>query len=435
MKTFKNYTNGILFFLFLTIVQLQTNAEAATTPKKWFPGHYVYHDSDDYSTSNSDLTFLKNANGAVFQGMMMYVTWGQIETTKDTYRWDKIDAVLKALPKGKKLAVSLSWQGWGKLQTCPSDMLDNIDYDGGQHISGKGFPFATVYMTSTMNRYLAFVKKFAERYDTVPNLAFVTTAEIPFGTDVRGPLFNEATARTNYYRLPNEMIGYFKNTICGILGAWWSFGDNANAEPKFAADTYNAGGGFGFPDVMCLTCSQYNSNFRNEVLANAGKWPCWMGVEWSDLLPEWAGTTFPQDIIESASRNKTNFIWWLRTNRIAAGGYDFTTQALPYLKANPTAGISTDCPDNIDCLGTTASLNIKEESVKISPNPVNNILQIDGDIQNADVSIVHINGSIYYNQNQVNEKLMVNVDAFPSGMYFIKIGKNQRTIVRKFIKV
>ncbi len=160
-----------------------------------------------------------------------------------------------------------------------------------------------------------------------------------------------------------------------------------------------------------------------------------MGVEWSDLLPDRAGTAFPQDIIESAMKNKTNFIWWIRTNRTSEGGYNFHTQALPYLKANPLAGITTSCPDNIDCAGATANLNLKVESFKIMPNPVKNILQIDGDIQNADVSIVHINGSIYYNQNQVNEKLMVNVESFPSGMYFIKIGKNQRTIVRKFIKV
>jgi len=66
---------------------------------------------------------------------------------------------------------------------------------------------------------------------------------------------------------------------------------------------------------------------------------------------------------------------------------------------------------------------------------VNNFLQIDGDIQHTDISIVHINGTIYYNQNQHNEKLMLNVAALPSGMYFIKIAKNQRIMVRKFIKV
>jgi len=435
MKTFKNYTSGILCFLFLQIIQLQTNSEVAAAPKKWFPGHYVDHNPDDYSTTNSDITFLKNADGALFQGMFMYVTWGQIETTKDTYRWDKIDGILNALPSGKKLAVSLSWQGWSKLQACPSDMLDNVEFDGGQYVKKGIYPFATIYMTSTMNRYLDFVKKFAERYDVNPKLAFVTTAEIPFEDEVKGPQFNMTTARANFLRLPSEFIPLFKNTPSGILGAWWSFSDNTNAEPKFAADTYKAGGGFGFPDVMCLTCSGYNSHFRNEILEYAGKWPCWMGVEWGDLLPEWAGTSFPKDIIESATKNKTNFIWWLRTNRTAEGGYSFNTQVLPYLKVNPLAGISTDCPENIDCAGATANLNLNEESVKISPNPVNNILQIDGDIQKADISIVHINGSIYFNQNKANEKLTVNVDAFPSGMYFIKIAKTQRTLVRKFIKM
>jgi hypothetical protein len=108
-----------------------------------------------------------------------------------------------------------------------------------------------------------------------------------------------------------------------------------------------------------------------------------MGVEWSDLLPDRAGTSFPQDIIESATKNKTNFIWWLRTNRTADGGYDFTTQALPYLKANPLAGISTKCPDNMNCKDETSGLNEINESVTVSPNPAHETIQIDGDIQYA----------------------------------------------------
>lgn len=423
---------------FFTIVLLTTSIFQfllAGTPKKWFPGHYVYHNTDDYSTSNSDITFLNSADGAIFQGMFMYVTWGQIETTKDTYRWDKIDGVLNALPPGKKLAVSLSWQGWSKLQACPADMINNVEYDSGQYIKKGLYPFATIYMTSTMNRYLDFVRKFAERYDTNPKLAFVTTAEIPFEDEVKGPKYNVIIARSNIFRLPSEFIPLFKYTPSGILGAWWSFGDNANAEAKFAADTYNAGGGFGFPDVMCLPCLGYNSHFRNEILEYAGKWPCWMGVEWSDLLPDRAGTSFPQDIIESASKNKTNFIWWIRTNRIADGGYNFTTQALPYLKANPLAGISTDCPENIDCAGVTNSLNIISESISLSPNPAHKTLLIDGVTQNSAISIIDVNGKVHISKFHADGKLYLDIASLPSGMYFVKIEDGQNTLLRKLLKV
>jgi len=419
--------------LFLIAILFITNHLSAQ--KKWFPGHYVDHNPDDYTTSNSDLSFLKSADGALFQGMFMYVTWGQIETTKDTYRWDKIDAVLNALPPGKKLAVSLSWQGWSKLQACPADMIDKVEFDSGQYIKKGLYPFATIYMTSTMNRYLDFVKKFAERYDTVQKLAFVTTAEIPFENEVKGPQFNLTTARANIFRLPSAFIPSFKKTPSGILGAWWSFGDNTNAEQQFVEATYNAGGGFGFPDVMCLACSGYNSHFRNEILANAGKWPCWMGVEWSDLLPDRAGTSFPQDIIESATKNKTNFIWWLRTNRTAEGGYNFTTQALPYLKANPLAGISTKCPDNMNCLDVTSGLNEINEPVTVSPNPAHETIEIDGDIQSTNISIIDMNGVKHYSKFHVEGKLLINVSAFPSGVYFVKIDTQKGAIVRKLIKV
>ena len=407
----------------------------AGTPKKWFPGHYIDHNPDDYTTSNSDLTFLKSADGALFQGMFMYVTWGQIETTKDTYRWDKIDGVLNALPQGKKLAVSLSWQGWSKLQACPSDMLGKVEFDSGQYVKKGLYPFATIYMTSTMNRYLDFVKKFAERYDTNPKLAFVATAEIPLESEVKGPQYSHVTARSNIFRLPSEFIPLFKSTPSGILGAWWSFSDNANAEPKFAADTYNAGGGFGFPDVMCLTCSGYNSHFRNEILEYAGKWPCWMGVEWSDLLPDRAGTSFPQEIIESATKNKTNFIWWLRTNRTDEGGYNFTTQALPYLKANPSAGISTECPENINCAGETNSLNEIVKTIKISPNPVQKSLHVDGIPQNSTISVIDVNGKIHIHTFHADGKLFLNVDKLSSGLYLLKIESIQKTFLRKLLKV
>lgn len=424
----------IVFLLLLFSITIFQFVRAGT-PKKWFPGHYIFHTPDDYTTSNSDLTFLSSEDGALFQGLMMYITWGQIETTKDSYRWDKIDGVLQSLPAGKKLAVSLSWQGWSKLQACPGDMIDNAEFDSGQHVKKGLYPFATIYLTKTMDRYLDFVRKFADRYDANPKIAFVTTAEIPFDPDARGPLYNAATAAANIFRLPSEMIPMFKFTPCGILGAWWSFGNNANSEAKLVSDTYNAGGGFGFPDVICLTCKNYNSNFRNEILENAGKWSCWMGVEWSDYLPDRAGSSFPQDIIESATKNKTNFIWWLRTNRTADGGYDFTTQALPYLKANPLAGICTNCPENIDCTAVPNHVSNPKESVKITPNPLKKILQINGDIQNSNISIVHVNGTIYYSQNQADRELLVNVTELPSGMYFIKIENSKNLFVHKLLKI
>lgn len=348
-----------LLALLLAMPALSGHAAApgnrSAAAKKWFPGHYVMLPPDTYSTDNKPFRILEGRDGKLFEGLYMYVTWGQIETTEGTWRWEKIDTLLDGLPKGKKAAFGLSWQGWGGAQACPSDMLDHPRYDGGQRErapeqhkdSGKsmrsGVKFATIHMPSTMDRYLAFTKAFAGRYDADPRLAFITTAEIPYEASLKTGQFDEKTARANMFRLV-EMVTQFRQTPAGILGAWWSFGGSDAEKDKFAKAFLEAGGGFGFPDLICEGGSHYASHFRPNVLANAGKWPCWMGVEYADLLPDRAGKRFPDDQIASANMTKTNFIWWIPTNRSRSGGYDFDPDVLNYLRDHPQAGITTANP-------------------------------------------------------------------------------------------
>lgn len=336
-------------------------AEAAVTregpgagAKKWFPGHYVMLQPDTYSADNKSFGVLKGADGKLFQGLFMYVTWGQIETNRGAFCWQKIDTLLKALPAGKKVAFSLSWQGWGGVQACPTDMIDDPVYDGGQRVRGtgsaggrqlrSGVHFATIHMPSTMDRYLAFTKAFAARYDADPRLAFVTTAETPYEASLKVGQYKEATARACMLRL-TEMVKQFPRTPCGALGAWWAFGGGDAEKDKFAKAILDAGGGFGFPDLDGnMTGDHYKSHFRPHVLANAGKWPCWMGVEYRDLMPERTGPNFPDNQIESANLCKANFIWWITTNRRKDGGYDFDNDVLKHLRAHPGAGITTANP-------------------------------------------------------------------------------------------
>lgn len=330
-------------FLFGSLVLTIFFCADAQSQVKWFPGHYIDAGIDQYDTGTTAMNTLKGANGYLFQGIFTYVTWHEIETTSGTFHWNKIDNLLDALPAGKKLAVSLSWQAWTSgVQACPDDMKDNPEYDQGQR-SRNGKYFSTIHMTTTMNRYLAFAEAFAKRYDSDPRLAFVTSAEIPYNDVLKVGLYNESTARANIFRLVSEMIGYFKNTPCGILGAWWSFGGGATQMENFTQAVLGAKGGFGFPDLVCKTCSEYNSQFRPYVTANAGRWYSWMGVEWKDYLPFDYGVTFPNDQIASANASKTNFIWWLTANRTAEGGKGFN-DVVNYLKNYPDAGITKEYP-------------------------------------------------------------------------------------------
>ncbi len=160
---------------------------APGTAKTWFPGYYVLVPPDTFATNNKSWRVLQGADGRLFAGLHVSVTWGQIETTRGEFRWDKIDSRLNALPPGKKLSLSLSWQGWGGMQTCPNGMLENPADDSGPRVRGA----------------------------------------------------KQARGRQR------RSDGHF-------------------ATGKMAGD-------------------HNNSHFCPHVLANAGKWPCWMGVEWQDL--------------------------------------------------------------------------------------------------------------------------------------------------------
>jgi hypothetical protein len=323
---------------------LPEKVEAAA--KKWFPGHYIQA-QDQYGANDSAISFLKTADAAPLQGLFMYSSWGMIETTKGTYRWDKIDTVLNNLPAGKKLALSLSWTKWGGgNESVPADMIGNSVYDGGIHPKSTGVNLGTIYMTSTMDRYLAFVKAFADRYDNDPRIAFITTAEIAFDTAAKGPQYKATTAHANMVRMANAFATYFPHTVSGSLGAWWSFGGSST---DYVNATYNTGGGFGFPDLIAPGAEHYNSSFRQTVISKAGQWASWMGMEWADLIAPRGSEPWPDAQLNSAKQTKTNFIWWNLGNRISAGGHDFKTQALPQIKKDPYYGITTACPTNITC--------------------------------------------------------------------------------------
>jgi hypothetical protein len=415
------------FILFISILFFQSDAYSQTT-KKWFPGHYVDAGVDEYSTTSKGMRILGGTDGWIFKGLFIYVTWQQIETTKDVYQWSRIDNLLSALPAGKKLALAVQWQAWSSgVQACPDDMLGNPLYDGGQR-SRDGKWFSTIHMTATMDRYLAFLRAIADRYDNDERLAFVTSGEIPYENSLKVGLYNEATARANMFRLAEEMPVIFKKTVSGILGAWWSFGGGDTEKNRFAQTVFNAGGAFGFPDLMCSTCSHYDSHFRATVIANSGKWPCWMGIEWADYLPERTGSPFPEAQLQTANSTKTNFIWWLTANRTSEGGYNLDYDAINYLRAHPDAGITKDYP------GTSGLEEISSDGIIAYPSPTDGIIKIN--LTDAatlqEIALINFYGRTVGMWKNTDE---INIKGQPEGIYLLRIKTSSGAMVmQKIIK-
>lgn len=126
--------------------------------------------------------------------------------------------------------------------------------------------------------------------------------------------------------------------------------------------------------------------------------------------------------------NNTNF-WSLTAlsnpNLICIEVDDSTYSATNWLTIDATAHFSEDC---------SAELSLNEfseiETMKIYPNPANEILNIESEISTT-ISIINMIGEEVY-QGNVYSNSTIDVSGFSSGIYFIKdLNKNQ---VIKFIK-
>lgn len=315
--------------------------------KKWYPGHYLHNGVDNFLVFTPRVkNIITSEDGRIFEGVTMYTTWSRLELTRNKFDFDKMEKFLDLLPKDKKAACFLSWQSWpnGPAVPCPADMVGKAMYDGGYRKpkDGRTWPFSTIHMESTMIRYLEFVDKFAQHFDSDPRLAFVTTAELPYDRTLQIGQFNRQIAHSNYVRMAKHFPKAFSKTVAGALGAWYPFG-GVDARKEFADAIFQNNGGFGFPD---LNVSE-GENFRYALEANAGRWPSWQGVEWNDYLEKSrTGNTFPNNQLATANKTKTNFIWWLPCDRTKDGGHNID-EAIAYLRKNYRAGISVTPPSSI----------------------------------------------------------------------------------------
>lgn len=75
---------------------------------------------------------------------------------------------------------------------------------------------------------------------------------------------------------------------------------------------------------------------------------------------------------------------------------------------------------------------ILEEDFKLFPNPVSNILNIETTKTVFSLELIDINGKTVYNSSQDLQKL--NMSAYNSGLYFLKIETEKGVVARKVVK-
>ncbi len=76
-----------------------------------------------------------------------------------------------------------------------------------------------------------------------------------------------------------------------------------------------------------------------------------------------------------------------------------------------------------------------ESKIKIFPNPVSNVLTVKGFEKSKEVLILNIEGKIIekHSIDPVKTELEIDVSGFQTGLYFLKIVQDNRTIQRKFL--
>ena len=83
------------------------------------------------------------------------------------------------------------------------------------------------------------------------------------------------------------------------------------------------------------------------------------------------------------------------------------------------------------------AMQAEQTSIQISPNPAKDYinLRINGNIENLNYQIYDMSGKLLKNNNITNENTVININLLASGIYFIKVLKdNQQVETLKFVK-
>lgn len=146
---------------------------------------------------------------------------------------------------------------------------------------------------------------------------------------------------------------------------------------------------------------------------------------------------FPKiNLLDSSHHGKCDgaVIFTINTKSGLANGADIINRAGIYFDVN--AVVMTNEVDNIIGCGTTAVNNApKTDAVDIFPNPASDVLNIKmTDSRFQSFVIVNTVGAVLVTGNLTNTTNKVNIQALPSGVYFIALKGVKGGETRKFVK-
>ncbi len=100
---------------------------------------------------------------------------------------------------------------------------------------------------------------------------------------------------------------------------------------------------------------------------------------------------------------------------------------------------NTDIPYNLTtstepCERTLLTNNLTKSDVKIYPNPVVDVLNIETDTNRNSIKIIDLTGKIIDSYSINEKKISLQVNLYPKGIYIVEVENEKGKTISKFIK-
>ncbi|RKE03409.1 VPS10 domain-containing protein [Marinifilum flexuosum] len=118
------------------------------------------------------------------------------------------------------------------------------------------------------------------------------------------------------------------------------------------------------------------------------------------------------------------------------GDYDYTVSANGHDSESGSVSITTDDVSKEIVLSIVTSISeIEDNLFKVYPNPTNGLVKIEGKLLNkARITLIDINGKVWKVKTSDNISCELDLSSYPSGMYILRIEKENEVYKKRLIK-
>jgi hypothetical protein len=334
-------------YLFLAFFAFITAPSAGAQGVKWHPGHYVtLNGNDPQGLHFSHIDDI--AKESAIKGVQVRIWWHELERSKGSYDFSKVDAYLKklkSLPVPKRLVVRIMdrrFHTTSRTGIVPSYLLSDPIFKGGVVATKNGFA-ARLWEQPVMDRLIALYRAVGLRYDADAYFEGIATNESTLGFGSNKPAGYSTTALANQYKRFVNVVRTAMPKTNLFFNANWLGPDALMSE--LVQEMVEPGVATGGPNTVPgkltqgqrVWTGQHGADYRGTLAISSG-------VETSELGGR-NGAFTPKQIYEYANNTlRVNYLFWVRNTWNGGSAQRWSTGILPFLRTNPP--LRTSCPSS-----------------------------------------------------------------------------------------